>query len=378
MKKAWKAFKKWFIPHQENNHKPHILRSRTVAIVCALAIAVEFFFLSDLSMPAFRSPILGDIVVTALTDGTNSARIANSMPSLQVSPLLTEAAQEKANDMAANGYFAHTSPAGLTPWHWFENVGYGFTYAGENLAVDFSDSQDVITAWLNSPEHRANIMNENFTQFGIAIATGTYEGQPAVFVAEEFGTPSSLMAAAESAGTGSSSGTRSAPKVEPTTIATSESRTSSSGQMFVAVKGASTKAVSAVPAVTRSAPKAKAVSVSSNVPATSVASVTSSGPGTVPSGAISIISIVTSSASAATESIMKTNVVQQAIANPRSAVNSIYLLMALVFAFALLLNIFVKIRIQHPDIIMGGVIAISLAGMFIVLNQHIFLSALIK
>jgi len=47
-----------------------------------------------------------------------------------------------------------------------------FTYAGENLAVDFSDSQDVTTAWLNSPEHRANIMDTHFTQFGIAIATG--------------------------------------------------------------------------------------------------------------------------------------------------------------------------------------------------------------
>jgi hypothetical protein len=71
-------------------------------------------------------------------------------------------------------------------------------------------------------------------------------------------------------------------------------------------------------------------------------------------------------------------VVQQVIANPKSTVNSIYLLMALVFAFALLLNIFVKIRVQHPDVIMGGVIAISLAGIFIVLNQHIFLSAVIK
>ena len=195
MKKAWRTFKKWFIPHEENDHRPHILRPRTIAIICALAIAAELLFLSGFSVPAFRSPFLGDIVVGALTDGTNAARIANDLPSLQVSPLLSEAAQEKANDMVANNYFAHTSPQGVTPWDWFANVGYGFTYAGENLAVDFSDSQDVTTAWLNSPEHRANIMNTNFTQFGIAIATGTYEGHPAVYVAEEFGTPSPLMSA---------------------------------------------------------------------------------------------------------------------------------------------------------------------------------------
>ncbi len=374
MKKAWGAFKRWFIPHPENGHKPHILRSRTVMVACTLAIAIEFFFLSGLSMPAFRSPILGDIVVSALTDGTNSARVTNGMPSLEVNPLLTEAAQEKANDMAANGYFAHTSPAGLTPWHWFENVGYDFTYAGENLAVDFSDSQDVVTAWLNSPEHRANIMNQNFTQIGVAIATGTYNGQPAIYVAEEFGAPSVLMAEAEAAGSGSLSGTQSTLRAEPTVISTSESQTSSSDQMFIAVKGASIKAVSAAPVITSSAAKAKKVSVSG----VSVASPTSSEPNIVPARETSIVSVATSVASAATESIAKASVVQQVIANPKSAVNDIYLLMALIFAFALLLNIFVKIRIQHPDVIMGGVVAISLASMFIVLNQHIFLSALIK
>ena len=64
------------------------------------------------------------------------------------------------------------------------------------MAVNFSDSQDVTNAWMNSPEHRANILIANFTQVGIAIATGTIEGHPAVYVAEEFGTPSPLMAAA--------------------------------------------------------------------------------------------------------------------------------------------------------------------------------------
>ena len=96
---------------------------------------------------------------------------------------------DKANDMVANNYFAHTSPSGLTPWYWFEQVGYGFTYAGENLAVNFSDSQDVTNAWMNSAEHRANILNANFTQIGIATATGTYNGAPATYVVEDFGTP---------------------------------------------------------------------------------------------------------------------------------------------------------------------------------------------
>ena len=336
MKKMWRTFKKWFIPHEENNHKPHILRPRTIAVACALAIAVEFLFLSGLSLPAFRAPFLSDIVVGALTNGTNAARVADGLSSLQVNPLLTEAAQEKANDMVTNDYFAHTSPAGVTPWDWFEKVGYTFTYAGENLAVDFSDSQDVTSAWLNSPEHRANILNANFTQIGIAIATGTFEGQPSVYVAEEFGAPSASMAAA----------TQNTPqkvvtlKPAPTVIETSGTQTSSSEQTFVAVKGASTEAA---PVVTQGS-------------ASSAAPIGTPIPQTVP----------------------QSNVVQQAIANPRSAINSFYLFMAFLFAVALLLNIFVKVRVQHPNIILGGLVAISLASMFILLNQHLFLSAVVK
>ena len=353
MKKAWRIFKKWFIPHDENDHKPHILRPRTIALVCVLSIAAELLFLSGLSVPvSSRAPFLGDIVVGALTDGTNVARVANNLPSLQVSPLLQRAAQEKVNDMVANSYFAHTSPQGVTPWYWFANVGYDFTYAGENLAVDFSDSQDVTTARPNSPEHRANIMDTHFTQFGIAIATGTYEGQPVIFVAEEFGAPSPLMVVGSEAG--SSFGAQAAAtapsvpkkvvaasKPAPAVIGVSALTTSSSDQMFVAVKGASAEAPAAVSA-TGSAP--------------SVAQAPAIAPKFVP----------------------QTNVVQQMAANPRSAMNDVYLFIAVLFALALALNIFIKVRVQHPNIILGGLVAISLAGIFIVLNQHIFLSTIIK
>jgi len=53
MKKAWRIFKKWFIPHDENDHKPHILRPRTIALVCVLSIAAELLFLSGLSVSGF-------------------------------------------------------------------------------------------------------------------------------------------------------------------------------------------------------------------------------------------------------------------------------------------------------------------------------------
>jgi hypothetical protein len=70
--------------------------------------------------------------------------------------------------MATKGYFAHTSPEGLTPWHWFDLVKYHYSYAGENLAVYFSDTHSTVVAWLNSPTHRANLLSTKYTQTGLA------------------------------------------------------------------------------------------------------------------------------------------------------------------------------------------------------------------
>ena len=195
MKMVKQTAKKYFIPHAENDYKPHLLRPRTIAFVCMVALVAESAFVFGIKYVIPQSKLFGIVEANALVDETNQNRVADHLPSLQVSPLLQAAAQEKANDMATKGYFAHTSPQGLTPWYWFENVGYSFSYAGENLAVNFSDSQDVTTAWMNSPEHRANILSSNFTQIGIATAQGVYEGQSTTFVVEEFGTPAAAPVA---------------------------------------------------------------------------------------------------------------------------------------------------------------------------------------
>jgi hypothetical protein len=149
-----------------------------------------------LAGPALRSSQLAAVVTATLVELTNQDRAQNKLDGLTVNSLLTEAAQAKANDMAKNGYFAHTSPTGLTPWYWFKQAGYSFTYAGENLAVDFTDSDTVNQAWMNSPEHRANILNSHFTDIGIATAQGMYEGQETTFVVQEFASPADNLAAA--------------------------------------------------------------------------------------------------------------------------------------------------------------------------------------
>lgn len=129
------------------------------------------------------------VLPAVLANLINEERQAQNLQTLAVNPVLNKAAEMKAKDMAQYGYFAHTSPEGKTPWYWLERVGYQYQYAGENLAVNFSDSKDLTIAWMNSPTHKANIEKENYTEVGTGIANGTYEGKKTIFVAQLYANP---------------------------------------------------------------------------------------------------------------------------------------------------------------------------------------------
>ncbi len=120
---------------------------------------------------------------------TNDDRQAVGKTAFVPNDLLTQAAQLKANDMAEKGYFAHNSPDGKKPWYWIEKAGYVYKYAGENLAIDFIDSKDVTDAWMSSPGHKANILNSDFKEIGVATAVGMYQGRETTFVVQMFGAP---------------------------------------------------------------------------------------------------------------------------------------------------------------------------------------------
>lgn len=118
------------------------------------------------------------ISVSSLVEGTNAQRNANGLGSLALNGTLSQAAQAKAADMAAQDYWAHNSPTGATPWTFINATGYAYQTAGENLAYGFTTSSDTITGWMNSPGHRANILNTSFNQVGFAILDiANYRGQ---------------------------------------------------------------------------------------------------------------------------------------------------------------------------------------------------------
>lgn len=118
----------------------------------------------------------------------NEARVKEGLRKLTVSEKLTEVATAKVNDMVANKYFAHTSPKGFNPWHWFELSGYDYKYAGENLAINFITAEAQQEAWMKSPTHKKNILNVNYSEIGVAVAVGEVNGTTGIIAVQEFGT----------------------------------------------------------------------------------------------------------------------------------------------------------------------------------------------
>ena len=118
-----------------------------------------------------------DMSVSSLLSGTNNQRVANGLGALALNSMLSRAAQAKAQDMMTNDYWSHVSPSGVTPWYWITNAGYSYQTAGENLAYGFATSADTITGWMNSPEHRANILNTSYKDVGFGIINApNYQG----------------------------------------------------------------------------------------------------------------------------------------------------------------------------------------------------------
>lgn len=179
----------WFTPHTTNNFRARLLHNSGIFAVIGLVV-VGNIFLRLLDSPALH--ILGfssSIKVDEVVRETNEQRIAAGLAPLNYSERLADAARRKADNMLREDYWAHNSPSGKSPWVWFEAAGYTYTYAGENLAKDFGNTDSMVSAWMASPTHRDNIVSPKYQEIGIAVVPGSLGGQETVLVVELFGTP---------------------------------------------------------------------------------------------------------------------------------------------------------------------------------------------
>ena len=178
-----------FFPHPDNNHKAFLIQPGYIGILIAVYLLNQSFIKS---FTIIKPGVLGyssEITAQTVYDQTNARRLKEGLSELHYNPVLSESATSKAKNMFEENYWAHNSPSGKTPWDFFKAVDYQYSIAGENLAKDFYDTDSMMRAWMNSPTHRANIVNSKYQEIGIGVVNGVLRGVKTTLVVQHFGTP---------------------------------------------------------------------------------------------------------------------------------------------------------------------------------------------
>lgn len=171
-----------------------------LAVLAAVAGALIIWYRQDqparqeITMPG---PLRGSLTQPAgnlTSEGvwreTNQHRQQAGLPALAANSALNQAAAAKLQDMLAGQYFDHVGRDGRGPADWVEGAGYQYLRVGENLALgNFASEAELVEAWMGSPGHRANILAANFTEIGVAVGQGLFEGKQTWLAVQEFGLP---------------------------------------------------------------------------------------------------------------------------------------------------------------------------------------------
>jgi uncharacterized protein YkwD len=171
--------------------------ARTVIAVAVVAL------LGALAAPAAQSgKVANRVALSSLESGVlsdlNKIRAQHGLQPVKISARLTASATQHSKEMGADGYFEHSSHDGTVFWkrinRWYGQNGYGYWSVGENLLWSSPDVDPAgaMQLWMNSPEHRANILTARWREIGISAvhlpaAPGTYKGLEVTIITTDFG-----------------------------------------------------------------------------------------------------------------------------------------------------------------------------------------------
>ena len=161
-----------------------------LAIPYALALVLLIKLLVGIIVSPAPAIFASDLSVESILKAVDRERTLRNLSSLTTNFKLGTAAQSKADDMQARHYFAHVDPDGNYIWDKIVAAGYSpYTQLGENLAIEFYDTESLVAAWMNSPTHRANILQPGFKDQGAGLAFGNAaQNQYHSAIANTFGT----------------------------------------------------------------------------------------------------------------------------------------------------------------------------------------------
>lgn len=178
-------------------HTRNYLRVYAPYIPLLLILGFGLFLSLGGSFSKQEKQVLGvasDINVRSLLKETNKERTSHKLERLTDNTLLDRAAQTKAEDMAKQNYWSHKTPDGKEPWVFIDKTGYKYYKIAENLAYGFNSSNSTVAGWMNSTEHRENILDKDFSEVGFGIAnSNNFQGQgPETIVVAMYGKPAPI------------------------------------------------------------------------------------------------------------------------------------------------------------------------------------------
>jgi uncharacterized protein YkwD len=173
-----------------NSKQTNFIKTNWVKIAITLFVVVNI----TISLTLLKGDILRISLADNFSNDTVFELINKERTNYNLQPLsknfsLQESANSKALDMANNNYFSHISPYGKKWSQFINDQKYDYSIAGENLAKDYSNPKTMIEAWMNSPSHRENILNNQVTETGISVYNGKLDNKPTRFVVQVFGKP---------------------------------------------------------------------------------------------------------------------------------------------------------------------------------------------
>lgn len=170
---------KEFLPYKITHHH--------LSIVSAFLIVTKVVLVFLLFVTYPNQAYFSSITSTNIIDLVNTERASLGLETLHTNERLNRVAIAKLQDMFNRQYFSHTNPDGEKIWPLLAKFNYDYSYAGENLAMNFFSAEDVVDAWMNSEKHKENIVSPNYNDVGVAVGTGQLHGKSVSLVVQVFG-----------------------------------------------------------------------------------------------------------------------------------------------------------------------------------------------
>lgn len=161
--------------------KKKSLKQKNFLIATTCLLSMFFLLIFPAQTLAFNSNQLLKLI--------NQQRQKNNLLPFKENEALHKVASQRAQDMMQNNYFSHQSPDGETFIDSLREMKYYYKEAGENLAINFQNPDQVFQAWMNSPGHKNNIFNKLYTDTGIGLATKKENNGQKIIIVQLFSSP---------------------------------------------------------------------------------------------------------------------------------------------------------------------------------------------